>query len=362
MKVRFIIIFVSAMILILLTSLLASYTIITNTQKAFENELVYIRELSAGNTEVQKRVSLYKAFSDERAIQITRDVLSIFGVEAAFMTILFLLFVFGVTKPLEKLSSAVKFFYFDSSKPDLFLEETGTEEIRILIRAFNEMIIKLKNYEKILGNIQKYKGWKEISRIIVHEINNIISPIQTYVEFLVDKVNERDKVNFILDKLNDMRLILHKFRDISHFPDAHLEDQNVIPIIEEVCREFKRAKFERNGFDPFILKIDTVLFKEIIRNIVKNGIEASGDSTVEVKLIDEGSRKYVNITDNGPGMTLETIDRIFEPGFSTKKGNIGIGLSIVKSLTQEQNAMIEVESSPDRGTTFQLIFPSPDAH
>jgi signal transduction histidine kinase len=348
------------MILILLTSLLASYTIITNIQKGFENELGYIRELSAGNAEIQKRVSLYKAFSDDRAIQITRSVLGIFSVEAVFMTVLFLFFIFGMTRPLEKLSRAVKFFYFDSSESELLLKERGTEEIRILIRAFNEMIVKLKNYEKILGNIQKYKGWKEISRIIVHEINNIISPIQTYIEFLLDKVGEKDKVNFILNKLNDMKLILYKFRDISCFPDARLENQNVVPIIEEVCKEFKGVRFDRNGFDPFILRIDTVLFKEIIRNLIKNGIEAGNDSMVNVNLRVEGRKKYVSIMDTGSGMSSETIDRIFDPGFSTKKGNIGIGLSIVKSLSQEQNAMIEVESMINKGTIFQLIFTSPD--
>ncbi len=358
MKVRFIIIFISAMIFILLTSLLASYTIITNTQKAFENELVYIKELSAGNAEVQKRVSLYKAFSDERAIQITRDVLGIFTVEAVVMSLLYLLFVFGVTKPIGKLSSAVKHFYFDSSESELLLKETGTEEIRILIRAFNEMIVKLKNYEKILGNIHKYKGWKEISKIIVHEINNIISPIQTYVEFLIDKVGEKDKVNFILNKLNDMKLILYKFREISYFPDAHLEDRDVVPIIEEVCKEFKRARLELSGSDPFVLKIDTILFKEIIRNIIKNGIEAGEESIVAVNFSDDGRKKCILIKDTGCGMSKETINKIFDPGFSTKKGNIGIGLSIVKSLTQEQNALIEVESALNKGTTFQIIFPS----
>ncbi len=356
MKIRFIIIFILAMVLILLTTLLASYTIITHTQKAFENELVYIKDLAAGNTEIQQRVSLYKAFSEKRAIEVTRSVLGIFFVEVIIMSLLYLLFVYGVTKPIDKLSGAVKFLYFDKSEKELLLKETGTEEIRILIRAFNEMIVKLKNYERILGNIQKYRGWKEISRIIVHEINNIISPIQTYVEFLIDKVEEKEKVAFILNKLNDMKMILHKFRDISHYPDANLENKDVIPIIREVCREFKNAKLDWKGEKPFNLKIDVILFKEVIRNLIKNGIEAGNDSSVIISLKNEGNKKIISIQDSGKGMSDETIKKIFEPGFSTKKGNIGIGLSIVKSLSQEQNALIDVKSRLDSGTTFQIIF------
>lgn len=356
MKIHFIIIFISAMIFILLTSLLASYTIIYNTQKEFENELVTITRSSAQSAEVARRVSLFRAFSDERAINITRSVLGIFFFEAVVMTLLYFLFIFGVTKPIGRLSSAVRYVYFGGSEKELLLKERGTEEIRILIRAFNEMIIKLKNYEKILGNIQKYRGWKEISRIIVHEINNIISPIQTYMEFLIDKVNEKDKVLFILNKLNDIKLILGKFREISHFPDASLEDKDVIPIIEEVCREFKNARLSRGRENEFVLKIDTVLFKETIRNLVKNGIEAGEGATVDVTLENGGDKKTIFIRDTGCGMSPETIKKIFEPGYSTKKGNIGIGLSIVTSLAQEQNARIEVESRINKGTTFQLVF------
>ncbi len=356
MRVRFIIIFISALIFILLTSLLASYTIISNTQKEFENELVNITKSSAQSPEVSQKVSIFRAFSKQRVVEITRSVLGIFFLEAVVMSLLYIFFIFGVTKPIGKLSSAVRYVYFGGNEEDLLLKETGTEEIRTLIRAFNDMIIKLKNYEKILGNIQKYRGWKEISRIIVHEINNIISPIQTYMEYLADKGNEKDKVSFILNKLNEMKMILSKFREISHFPDANLEERDVIPIIEEVCREFKNAKLS-HGIEPvFILKIDTILFKETIRNLIKNGIEAGEGSRVEVILKNDGNEKVILIRDTGCGMSPDTVKKIFEPGYSTKKGNIGIGLTIVKSLTQEQNARIEVESGIDKGTTFALIF------
>jgi len=355
MKIRFIIIFLAAMALILFTSIVASYTIITQTQKNFEKELETIKSLSENNPEIQKRISIYRAFSEKQAVDITRMVLTISMVEIVIMSVLFLFLIYGMTKPINRLSDQVKSIYFDKNEKELILNETGTEEIRILIRAFNEMILKLKNYETILGNIQKYRGWKEISRIIVHEINNIISPIQTYIEFLIDKVEEKDKILFILNKLNDIKMILQKFREISRFPDANLERRNVVPLIEEVCKEFKNVRL-KNGVERFYLKVDTVLFKEVIRNLVKNGVESGKNTRVEINLQKKENCKVINVKDNGSGISRENLKKIFEPGFSTKKGSLGIGLSIVQSLAQEQNAVIKVESKINHGTNFKLIF------
>ncbi len=358
MKINFIIIFLLAMVLILLSTTVTTYTAIRDSQKSFEKELTFLKESISNNSEFQKRISLYKAFAEKQAIDTTRRVLGVFFLELLIMVALFLIFIYGVTLPINKLSSAVKSIYFEKTENDLLLEEAGTEEVRVLVRAFNEMVIKLKNYEKILGNVQKYRGWKEISRIIVHEINNIISPVQTYMEFLIDKVEEKEKVFFILTKLNDMKSVLQKFREISHLPDALLEMQNIVPIVREIGKEFKNVFFSTNDTEEVLIKIDRVLFKEIIRNLIKNAVESCENVSVEVGIKEENKQTFVFIKDNGKGMSKETLAKIFEPGFSTKKGNIGIGLSIVKSLAQEQNARVEVDSTVNNGTCFKIIFES----
>lgn len=356
MKIRFVIIFIASMIFILIASIVTSYSVISGSQQTFEKELFFIKELASDNPEVQKRITLYKAFSQKRAIETTRQVWGTFLVELFIFFLLFLLFINGITNPINRLSARVKSIYFDKNKKDLLLSESGTEEIRVLIRAFNEMVLKLKNYEEIIGNVNKYRGWKEISRIIVHEINNIISPIQTYVEFLIDRVDDTEKVFFILNKLKDIRMILQKFRDISHFPDAELAVHNIVPILKEVCREWKNVHLMVDENKCIELKIDIVLFKEVVRNLVKNATESGEDVRVEVYVEEKGNEKIIRISDNGRGMSPETVAKIFNPGYTTKKGNIGIGLSIVKSLAQEQNARIALESVPGQGTTFFILF------
>jgi nitrogen fixation/metabolism regulation signal transduction histidine kinase len=342
------------MVFILFSSIISTYTTIRTSQQAFDREVSSLEETFSQNSEILQKIALYEAFSAKQAVDTTRQLMFVLLGNILTMVIVFLIFIYGITRPIKKLSSAVKSIYFEKSKEELLLQESGTQEIRLLIRAFNQMVEKLKNYEKIVGNIQKYKGWKEISRIIVHEINNIISPIQTYIEFLNDRVNEKEKIILILAKLNDMREILQKFRGLSHLPEAHLEEANIVPMIKEICREYKNTTLLESS--EVKLKIDIVLFKEILRNLIKNAAESGESISVEVGILQGGNKTTVFVKDNGRGIKSETLSKIFEPGFSTKKGSIGIGLCIVKSLAEEQSARIEVESEEGKGSCFRVVF------
>ena len=348
------------MFLVLISSIVTTYTTYRNAQKAFETELLSIKEsLGDGSMmniiDIQKKIGLYKAFSDSQAIDTTRQVMFIFLLETSIISLLFLYLIFGITRPMKKFSKAVKSIYFDKNEKELFIKETGTEEVRVLIQAFNQMIMKLKNYEKIIGDVNKYRGWKEISRIIVHEINNIISPIQTYLEFLIDRIDDKDKINLILEKLRDMSGILIKFREISHLPDAFLEHLDAGTIVSEVCGEFKNVNFSCAA-KTVEITADRILFKEILRNLIKNAVESGEHPYVETGIIENDSEIIFYVKDKGRGISPKKLSKIFDPGFTTKKGNIGIGLSIVRSLAQEQNAVVTVESEEGAGSTFYLSF------
>ncbi len=328
MKVKFYLILIISSILTIILSIYTSYISIYNHQKLLEKELWKIGKIAENNIEIQKRLSLFKVFSEKMVVETTRKVWFIFFLNIILLLIIFGFYILGVVRPIYKLSKEVNSIYFEHGIKNLYIEESGTEEVRLLIRAFNEMFEKLKNYESVVGNIQKYKGWKEISR-----------------------------VNMILSKISEIKEILNRLKEFSHFPDPVLQNHNISRLLKEVASEFKKVNV--NIKEDYIIKLDPLLTKEIFRNLIKNAIESKENVSVNISIEEENNYLKIQVEDNGSGISKENLEKIFLPGFSTKKtkGNIGIGLSIVQSLIQEQHGFITLESEVGKGTIFNIYFP-----
>lgn len=103
---------------------------------------------------------------------------------------------------------------------------------------------------------------------------------------------------------------------------------------------------------------------EIVVNLVRNAADAyEGQSgVVDVRLTREGSHLHLEVVDRGHGIAPENLPLVFEAGFTTKefgKGS-GMGLALVRSVVQEVfSGAVDVDSTPDRGTTFTVTLPVP---
>jgi signal transduction histidine kinase len=110
--------------------------------------------------------------------------------------------------------------------------------------------------------------------------------------------------------------------------------------------------------------IDKDLFSKALLYILENSIEAVAripmgkkGKTVKVSLFGDDGNIGVSISDRGEGIPKKNLDRIFEPFFSTRPVRVGLGLTFVKKVVEEQGGSIRVESRSKRGTTITLIFP-----
>jgi signal transduction histidine kinase len=110
---------------------------------------------------------------------------------------------------------------------------------------------------------------------------------------------------------------------------------------------------------------------QVFVNVIANAIDASPRQAVvliSTEVVSAGGGKdknarsvkkqvRISITDQGKGMDKTTLDRMFEPFFSTKKRGTGLGLAIVKQIIEQHEGTISVESATDKGTRFIIDLP-----
>ena len=106
---------------------------------------------------------------------------------------------------------------------------------------------------------------------------------------------------------------------------------------------------------------DRVQLQQVILNLILNAIEAMGDNEPRDLLIEtrekDGANILVSVSDSGPGLDPATVDRLFEPFYTTKKGGMGIGLSLCRSIIEAHEGRIWARQNAARGSTFQFTLP-----
>jgi two-component system NtrC family sensor kinase len=100
---------------------------------------------------------------------------------------------------------------------------------------------------------------------------------------------------------------------------------------------------------------------QVWMNLLVNAIYAiQGEGTITVRTRASDGRVTVRVEDTGVGIPPENLERIFQPGFTTKGGRIGMGLGllIVSQIVEQHRGRVSVESQPGQGTTFTVVLPS----
>ena len=106
--------------------------------------------------------------------------------------------------------------------------------------------------------------------------------------------------------------------------------------------------------------VDAAKIRQVLVNLIQNAAEAmpeGGHVDLRASRFPDGEGIVITVADDGPGMSAEVRDRIFEPFFSTKFTGTGLGLAITRSLVAQHGGRLDCDSEPGRGTTFFVMLP-----
>lgn len=247
-------------------------------------------------------------------------------------------------------------------------------------------ITKFKMMEDELRQAHKMESVGRLAGGIAHDFNNILAAIQGFSELALETLPPDHKASAdILEVLSSSKRAAKLVAQILTF--SRKEQTKLTPInIEEITKEaipLLRATLpttikleEHYSLKNKIIMGDPTMIHQVILNLCTNSSHAMeqeggviqiglNNITVDSKSLnypDLAPGEYICLTvlDFGSGIKPSDLEHIFEPYFTTKsvgKGS-GMGLAVVHGVVQSHNGIIDVDSSPEKGTCFSVYFPS----
>ncbi len=251
-----------------------------------------------------------------------------------------------------------KYYYGDS---DLLKEVRYYPIIQLVIVAL--FIIIALVMVSVRNKSTQNQVWAGMAKETAHQLGTPLSSLQGWVEMLKDNpINEKIGVEIEKD-VDRLKLVSDRFGKIGSIPQ--LEEKNIVHQVESMVDYIKRRSTDKVSFsinsqndNDITAMINAPLFDWVIENLLKNALDAmDGKGSIVVNIKNETTQTVIEVTDSGKGILKSNINKVFKPGFTTKKRGWGLGLSLSKRIIEHyhKGALFVKNSEVGKGTTFRIV-------
>ena len=216
--------------------------------------------------------------------------------------------------------------------------------------------------------LEERRAWKNLMRVLAHEVNNSITPLSSFSSALMQQINiiqiESGLKNDLIDGLSviksrakSMTDFVSRYKDIFVTPEPNLEYVDFEALVRSVVQLFSDHNLEFSG-DPVSIRLDSGLIEQALINFIKNGIESSQERLgkhfekeiqhrpcVTISWEISNDLLIVRIVDIGQG--ISNPENIFTPFYTTKANGSGVGLTISKQIIESHNGYLDMQNSPE---------------
>lgn len=299
-------------------------------------------------------------------VELDIVMFGIFSLAVIMIIIFSTLLANQISLPIRKLTLATR----SVGSGDLNVEVSGnySGEIAELTLGFNMMVQKLKKSQLEMAQLERETAWKEMAKQVAHEIKNPLTPMKLSIQQLIaayyDKSPKFDEIfnkvtSTIINQIETLKNIASEFSNFARMPKLNIEKINLVDVIKESLNLFTDEKlFIKFIFDKkeIIINADYDHLNRTIINLIRNSIQANAKN-ITINVLVENNYCLLRIADDGIGIPVENIDKIFDENFTTKKQGMGLGLSMAKKFFESINSSITVENTSENGTTFLIKIP-----
>ena len=209
---------------------------------------------------------------------------------------------------------------------------------------------------------EQNKLWAGMAKETAHQIGTPLSSLVGWAEILKSENVNPDYIHEIEKDIERLKIITDRFSKVGSVPTMEKTD-----VVKETKASFdyiqrRSSKLINFSLDipetPLMVNLNPQLYSWTIENIVKNGIDAmKGKGDIEISITTNLKSAFIRISDTGKGIPKKDFNKIFSPGFTSKRRGWGLGLSLAKRIIEgyHKGRIRVLKSSPSEGTTMEII-------
>jgi signal transduction histidine kinase len=239
-----------------------------------------------------------------------------------------------------------------------------------MTRGYERAAVELaeRREELCSENEDRTRALEGIAARLAHEVKNPLAAIKglsTHMARNAADPKTAERLAIVAAEADRLQSIVEGFLsfsrgldDLKVAPTRPYEIARELGVLLETRAEEAGVTIETGGDEELVLDADPRKLRQALLNIVLNAIQASPRGSHVHLLVArdcEGSR--ITVRDEGVGMSLEVLDRIRKPYFTTKEGGTGLGLAVARGLVEQHGGSLEFRSAPRTGTTVTILLP-----
>ncbi|GAB4365709.1 MAG: hypothetical protein Kow009_02470 [Spirochaetales bacterium] len=264
-----------------------------------------------------------------------------------------------------------QFLYLELSNPRYWSRRTISYllffvlEGLLLLGAWvgRKLVLRNWEYRRQLREQEELVLLGSASRALAHEFKNPLSAIALQAELLqricAEKVGE--EVSVIREEVERMRRMVDRIGDLIRDPRGQPTEWRIGDMVEGLVRKrFPSVKVDLEG--PVQGKrvwMDPDRFRSALENVLQNACESGspGSEPVELHVASEGRRILIEVRDRGEGLSGKELKRLFDPFYTTKTKEFGIGLFLSRRYVEAAGGRLDMEPREGGGTIARIILP-----
>ncbi len=259
---------------------------------------------------------------------------------------------------LSKDPSMINKYYYGES---LLLQEVRYYPLVQLIVVALFIILAIVSIQ-LRNRSTQNQVWVGMAKETAHQLGTPVSSLRGWVEMLREMQTDEKIVAEIEKDVERLSLVSDRFGKIGSTPQ--LSENNLTLHVEKMVEYMKRRaagsvvfEIQRHQELPIMTAFSPQLFDWVIENLLKNALDSmKGKGKITVELTEDSTHILIDVTDTGKGIPRSNWERVFKPGFSTKKRGWGLGLSLSKRIIEQyhKGELYVKHSEPGKGTTFRI--------